>query len=333
MAALFFHIFVIFFFLLILIASPIPSLALQILTTNNRNFDTQISLLGDAENVGDGSQSYVQLTRSMPSSSGLIFYKEPFHLTKTTSFSTDFSFSVSPGKSPPSLTLIVGPYNLASKFVGQGSFGVLKEKSFLGIEFDTSVGSNAGINVGSFVSVKINNVKPLKLDLDRGEKLRSWIDFNAISRRVEVRLSRLGDKRPYNPVLAYSVDLSKMWGENVAFVGLGSSSGNSSQTSSIYAWSFSSRKVPNWMHSLPVDPRTYKDKNGEEFSAHRRRVCPLTVFARLIFVTGCGALLAFVMLFVWAILAGRHSVFPVECNGQPVDFQYEKISLVVEEEE
>ncbi len=47
---------------------------------------------------------------------------------------------------------------------------------------------------------------------------------------------------------------------------------------------------------------------------------------------GCGALFAFMVLFVWAIYVNRRTVFPIEGNVQPVAFRYEKFSVVVEKD-
>ena len=87
------------------------------------------------------------------------------------------------------------------------------------------------------------------------------------------------------------------------------------------------------MHSLPVDPRGYVDKDSQEFRAERRKFCALTILAGLIFATVCGALFVFVMLFMWAILVSRHMVFPVGCQAGPEDFRYEKVNVIVEKED
>jgi hypothetical protein len=43
-------------------------------------------------------------------------------------------------------------------------------------------------------------------------------------------------------------------------------------------------------------------------------------------------MLAFAVLFVWAVFVNRHTVFPAKGNVKPVDFKYEKISVVVEKD-
>ncbi|KAI5346518.1 hypothetical protein L3X38_014397 [Prunus dulcis] len=288
---------------------PISSSSLKSLN-NNPNFDSEIALFGDAEPVDAGS--YVNITRPSVSSSGLLLRQKPFkfldaNLSSPTSFSTEFTFSMTPG-SGDGLLLVLAPKDFGSTF--------------------------SGVDVGSFVSLTVGNVSSLNLELNSGEKLKSWIDYVASSKRLEIRLSKLGEPRPYNPITAYGIDLLGMWKNEDVYVGISSSNsnGNSSQISSVYSWSFRLRNNPNSMHSLPVNPRGYLDEHGEHLSVHKRRVCPLTVLAGMIFVTGCGALVAFMVLFLWAIIISRHTVFPAEFPVKPVDFRYEKINVVVEKD-
>ncbi|XP_022993075.1 uncharacterized protein LOC111489199 [Cucurbita maxima] len=109
---------------------------------------------------------------------------------------------------------------------------------------------------------------------------------------------------------------------NPLFVGLSSWTSKSTEWSSVFSWRFGLRNVPKWMHSLPVDPRRHSDKQD-----HLR---PLTIFAGLIFfATGYGALMAFLVLFIWAITRNRNAIFGAK--PQSSDFQYERVSVVVAE--
>lgn len=321
---------------LTLIARPISSSSLQALNSNP-NFDSEIALFGDAEAVDAGS--YVNLTRASISSSGLLLRRKPFklvdaNLSNPASFSSEFTFSITPGNGD-GLVLVLVPSDFGSTFSGKGPFGLDGENQFLGIEFDTEMNQNVndlnanhiGVDVGSFVSVTVGNVSSLNLVLNSGEKLKSWIDYDASSKRLEIRLSKLGEPRPYNPITAHYIDLLGMWKDEDVYVGISSSNsnGSSSQITSVYSWTFKLRNVPK-MHSFPVNPR------GENPGVHKRMACPLSILAGIIFMTGCGALVSFVVLFLWAIIANRHTVFPAEFPVKPTDFRYEKISVVVEED-
>ncbi|XP_021624721.1 lectin-like protein At1g53070 [Manihot esculenta] len=304
----------------------------EVLITGNPKFDPQIALLGDARISDDGSR--VQLTSPHASSSGLLLCKDRFKFfgssrKKTSSFSTEFEFSFT--GNGDNLSLVMGPNNFASEFLGQGPFEVSSEKGYLGIEFGASMDGNVGDSNTTLVSVSVNNELFTHSVTNSGESLKSWIDYDPSSKRLEIRLSKSSGKRPYNPIIAYSIDLSKMWEANEVHVALGSrNGGNLSDTFYVYSWRFRLRNFPNWMHSLPVDPHGSVDKGNESLRVHSRTFCPFTVLAGMIFATGCGALLAFMVLFVWAIFANKHTVFPIEGNVQPVDFRYEKISVVVE---
>ena len=337
------------FQLLTLIVTPISCQSqIQNQTlTNSPNFDPEIALLGDAKFVAD--HSHVQLLTPLPSSSGLLLYNNPFKFlhptrSKTTSFSTDFSFSITAARggngNGDGLAFVIFPYHSAFKFVGQGPFGVSSEKKYLGIEFDTKMDDNVGdvnanhvgVDVNSLVSVSVGNVSSLNLVLNNGEKLKAWIDYDLISKTIEVRLSKFRDSRPYSPVLTYHIDLLKMWGNEDVYVGIFSSNGLSEQTSSVFSWNFRLRSAPYWMHSLPADPRGYVDEHAERLREHKRSICPLKVFAGVIFGTGCAALMAFLILSVWSIFVNRDSVFPAEYQIRPADFRYKKINVIVEED-
>ncbi|XP_073051707.1 lectin-like protein [Primulina eburnea] len=190
---------------------------------------------------------------------------------------------------------------------------------FLAVEFDTFKdekygdfnNDRGGIDVDSVVSVKVSNVSAIKLELNSGEKLQSWIDYEASSKILEVRLERILDvKKPVDPLLSYHIDLSRMWKNEDVILGLSSSSGNSSQKCNIYSWSFVSRTMPHWMHSEPMNPKTFTEKGEEDMKVHKTRSdCAMKVLAALILGGGCGELGAVVVLFVFAIFGNR-------CSGQ-----------------
>ncbi|KAM2281089.1 hypothetical protein ACFX1S_041731 [Malus domestica] len=335
-----------YFLTLTLAAEPISSSEPKPLnnSSGNPNFDSEIFLLGDAALAGGGS--YVNITRPSVSSSGLLLRRKPFkfiygNLSNPASFSTEFAFSMTPGGGD-GLLLVFAPGDLGSRLSGKGPFGINGEDRFLGIEFDTEMNgdmndlnaNHIGVDVGSFVSLAVGNVSELNLVLNSGEKLKCWIDYDASSKRLEIRLGKVDESRPYNPITAYGIDLSGMWRDEDVYVGISSSNsnGNSSQISSVYSWNFRLRNVPKSMHSLPVNPRVYLDGHGKSLSMDKRGVCPLTVLAGMIFVTGCGALVAFVVLFLSAIIISRHTEFPAELPAKPVDFRYEKIDVVVEKD-
>lgn len=295
----------------------------------NPNFDPQIDLFADAVDGG----AHVKLTRPLPSSSGLILRRNPIRFTDPTSFSTEFSFSISPDYGD-GLLLVLVPSNFSRIFPAKCSFGLSLENNYLGVEFDTSMDDNAGdlnanhvgLNLGSLVSVAVGNVSAMNLVLNSGVKLTTWIDYDASSKRLEVRLSRLGESRPFNLIFAYEIDLLKMWRGRDVFVGIISSNhGSSVQMINVYSWKLSLRKVPKSLHSLPADPRGRSDEHLKSERNHS----PLRFLAGLIFTTGCVALIAFVLLFMWAIFFNsRHLESPLPTAD--ADIRYKRIDVAVE---
>ncbi|XAR71968.1 Non-specific serine/threonine protein kinase [Bertholletia excelsa] len=327
------------FFLLALNSNPVFSLSVRTLS-HNPGFDSNVALFGDAEVVNGGSS--VRLTRPIASSSGLVVHNEPFKFLKSNpngpiSFSTDFSFSISP-HSGDGIALIIVPTDFPKRFSKKKSFGISRESKFLGVEFDTSMdasvgdqnANHVGVDVSSLVSAKVGNVSSLNLVLNSGTKLRSWIDYDASSKRLEVRLGEMGNSRPYNPLIAFPIDLSEMWKEEEVFVGISSSNGDSPQSSSVYSWKFRMRSVPHSLHSLPVNPALHNDKFQEQRTEHKKNPCHLKLFSGLIFATKCGALVAFLVLSLWVLFIKWHAVLPTEYSSHPMNFGYKKVSVVVE---
>ncbi|KAJ6750238.1 hypothetical protein OIU85_000836 [Salix viminalis] len=222
----------------------------------NPNFQSNIALYGDAKVAGNGSS--LQLTRSVSSSAGRVMYKQP-------------------------IKLVEGPEKSGPKFVA--------------VEFDTKRDAeygdlndnHVGIDVGAFVSVKVRNVSSNDMVLNSGKRLHSWIDYEAGSKRLEVRLSQSGDMKPIDPLLSYPLDLSNMWNDERVLIGLSSSNGNSSQTCFLYSWSLKLRHVPQWMHSEPLDPRDFA-KRAKPVLAQKKSDCILKMLAAMIFGSACGAL-------------------------------------------
>ncbi|XP_073286391.1 lectin-like protein LEC [Primulina huaijiensis] len=294
------------------------------------NFTSQLVLYGDAK-VDNGSSS-VQISGSGVTGGGRIVLKNPINLVdvglrKKVSFSIYFVFSM-PREHGNGLAF----YMVPSGFI-LNPFDERKHQ-FLAIEFDTFKdekygdvnGNHVGVDIDSMVSVKVSNVSSFHLELNSGEKLQSWIDYDASSERFEVRLSKLGADRPVEPLLFYSMNLSKMWEGIDVSVGLSSLNGNSSQTCNIYSLRFELRTVPHWMHSEPVDPNKFMHK-GEDVRASRRNDCALKILTALILGSGFGALGAFFVLSVWTILGKRRPVVPEEYDVQPEESEYKNFSV------
>ncbi|XP_019151035.1 PREDICTED: L-type lectin-domain containing receptor kinase S.4-like [Ipomoea nil] len=189
--------------------------------------------------------------------------------------------------------------------------------------------NHMGIDVGSLVSLKTCNVSSIKLILSSGVKLHSWVDYDSSSKRLEVRLCKFGGARPFDPLLAYQVDLGEMWKGEEVLMGLSSSSGNSVEATSVYSWSVRARSVPTWLHSQPVDPFKV---SREHKMVKSNRSCLVTLLSGLIFAMGFGALVSFAALFFRAIFTSeKEAEIQPKCLVYPGEFRYEKVNVVVDD--
>ncbi|KAJ0737820.1 putative non-specific serine/threonine protein kinase [Helianthus annuus] len=264
-------------------------------------FDSVLALYGDAKAAPDILS--LQLTASLNSSVGRVIYKNPIKFyegkpEKLVSFATYFSFSINSGS------------GLAFVVFSDGVLNGGKFNKFLSVEFDALM--------DNIVSLKVTNMSDVNLGLDSGSRLQVWIDYESNSRRLEVRLSKLEENRPVNPVRFEHIDLPKIYPGNEGFVvGLSSYNRNSSQVCNVYSWSFKTRRAPDWMHSEPLDPLSLKEK-GNEVKGHKKSDCVMRILSALILGIGLGALGTFVGMFVWTIFGKRQPISPEDYAVKPV---------------
>lgn len=304
------------------------------------NFESLFAFQGDAKLVAGDNMS-VQISGSLVPSAGRVFYKKPINLVegkprKLVSFAMDFVFSLS-GEKGYGLAFVMAPIGHPVNVSDNGSFGLLNASkiNFLAVEFDTfrdekyghMNDNHVGINVYSLVSVRVSNVSSVNLTLNSGEKLQSWMDYEANSKRLEVRLAKLGEIKPLDPLLYYPVDLSVMWNKTEVLFSLSSASGNSSQKCNLYSWSLKLRTVPHWMHSQPLNPTALIVKR-KEVKVHEKSDCASRILAALILGTGCAALGALLVLFIWTLVRYKSPVVPEDCAVQPIDFDNKKAKVV-----
>ncbi|XP_062095378.1 L-type lectin-domain containing receptor kinase VIII.2-like [Humulus lupulus] len=315
-------------------------------------FSSKLSLYGDAKVVhGDNDDVAVQITGRVSSSAGRVLYKKPIKLVeegkpqKLVSFSTYFSFALSPGTGnglafvmlPTSFsvkTFYNSSYGLPMGFVekGKSKIVVVKFSTLKDAKNDDLVKLHAGIDVGSFVSTKVRNSSTIDLTLHNGNKSYAWIDYEAGSKRLEVRLSQFGDAKakPTDPLFWYPIDLSRMWENEEALVGFSSDNKNSSQSCYVYSWRFEQRHVPQWMHSEPLDPKAIA-VNSRPMNVEKSKDCRTKILSSMTLGAACGALATFAVLYLWTMFGKKRPVVPEELavKSQPVDFEYKKVKVVV----
>ncbi|KAL2336970.1 hypothetical protein Fmac_011416 [Flemingia macrophylla] len=305
------------------------------------NFKSSVGLYGNAKVVNDGSE--VRLAGD----GGSVMYKKPIELVHSgarelVSFSTYFGFSINLDSGMNGLAFAMVPTGVQGEVFGNSSYGFsfgVKESEYnvISVQFNASregrnggyTGCNVAINVGSSVPVKTINASSVIRGLKSEGKLHAWIDYEASSKRLEVRLNQYGQSKPTDPLLWHLIDLSNVWGAEEMYAGFSTLKGSSSRSCFIYSWSFIVRHFPHWMHSEPLDPKVLA-KNTETPAVKSRSDCLLRVLAAMIFGAGCGALTAFVVLYLWTIFGNKRPVVPEEYAMQPVDFEYKKVNIVVD---
>jgi hypothetical protein len=289
------------------------------------NFKSIVGLYHNAK-VANGS-SEALLSGFEDSAKWAVRYKKPIRIVDvdgepklSESFSTYFEFSMSLGDGN-GLAFVMAPKGF-------------DESKVVAVEFIASNKSSASfsmiVKVGITPVEKIN-VSSFNMVIRNGGKLYAWIDYEASGRRLEVRLSRYGHSKPVDPLLSKYVDMTNNWKTEEMFVGFDSLKGKTSQACFLYSWSFNLRRYPRWLHGVALDPNFSSDKNTHSPLAGKPRSdCVLKVLAAMIFGAGCGALAAFTVLYLWTIFGNRRPVVPEECVMQPVDFEYKKVNIVVD---
>lgn len=110
-------------------------------------------------------------------------------------------------------------------------------------EFNDMNDNHVGIDVNSLTSVSAREAGYWsegnsfeQLDLNNGRTYQVWIDY--VDGVLNVTMAPVGMKRPQQPLLNVSVDLSQVL-ENEMYVGFTASTGNMTQSHKILAWSYS----------------------------------------------------------------------------------------------
>ncbi|KAI4304928.1 hypothetical protein MLD38_040385 [Melastoma candidum] len=127
----------------------------------------------------------------------LLVTSRPFKLSPGTSLSFYIAFSFSLNATHTHLTLLL----FSSKFLplsGPGSGNpVPSEERLVGVVFDARA-NNVGVCVGSVDPSVVRDLGSVGLAIGGGKKLRSWVDYDASSKELEVRVQKSGSEdRPY----------------------------------------------------------------------------------------------------------------------------------------
>ncbi|KMT12265.1 hypothetical protein BVRB_5g102060 [Beta vulgaris subsp. vulgaris] len=215
--------------------------------TSLLKFDSKIGVYCDA--ILDVDELSIKMTNAKKFSGGIVTYQQPIKIMEEKnpkrkgSFRTHFSFSMSPDKNEFGIMFVMSllkglPNALTRDFIGV-KINIRHDDTQL---FGNSDAANhVGLYASTPPSAKFANAADANLVLDSGERLQLWLDYEATSKRVEVRVAQWGKKRPVDPLLWLSVNLSKMFNTQDVFLTLASITGNSTQVCKLYSWSFELR--------------------------------------------------------------------------------------------
>ncbi|XP_039145504.1 L-type lectin-domain containing receptor kinase V.9-like [Dioscorea cayenensis subsp. rotundata] len=120
------------------------------------------------------------------------------------------------------------------------------------VEFNTARGFgfftdeiHVGIDINSIVSVSsaspsyYDNTTNSNVNLDflQGDPLEAWIEYDGVSKDLNVMLASLNVAKPSKPLISYATDLSNVFKENM-YVGFSASIGTQPNSHYISGWSF-----------------------------------------------------------------------------------------------
>ncbi len=211
-------------------------------TYNDFSSTSSLKFNGTATRVGTS----LQLT---PPEGGLasVFHNTAIPVNSTTSFQTQFQFRIRGGDGASGADGFV--FMLQNSGAGTNALSVTEGKGLgywqiarsLAIEFDTY--KNDWDIDGNHVSVFANGdmsrplaTAPVSFDLNRGDKIQAWVDYNAETQDLSVFVSQANSK-PLLPILTTKVNLAAMVGDQ-AFVGFSAATGGLVNGHEILNWNF-----------------------------------------------------------------------------------------------
>jgi hypothetical protein len=226
------------------------------LSNNNTSAYTPPNFNAPASTLPNNS---AELSPSNANKAGSFFYNTAISLDNDASFSTSFQFKISASKGDggedgaDGLVFVVkNRYANAIGGTGEG-LGYTGIQNSLGIEFDTFQNSSRNDPSGNHVGVNLNgsvdsreNSKTIETSFNNGLPWTAWIDYNDLSKTVDVRLANDSITRPVVPALSYAFEKGKglkdiigvVDGSSLASFGFTAATGASTGKHEILSWSF-----------------------------------------------------------------------------------------------
>jgi len=227
---------------------------------------TGLQINGTAAPVDIDGRTVMRLTPPQGDVGGSIFNAQAIALTDDYGFSTRFTFNINSNHQTPWGEIgadgIAFVIQTLSNNVGGlgGGLGYAGISPSVEVEFDpySNGGSdprlpgNDSLNGNDHIAI-IGNGDPANhlaykivsptLELDGGQDITAFVDYNGATNMMEVRWSTDG-LRPDDAGLSYAIDLANLFGTNPVFVGFTASTGADWSAQDIVNWTFNDNYDP-----------------------------------------------------------------------------------------
>ncbi|KAJ3685617.1 hypothetical protein LUZ61_014781 [Rhynchospora tenuis] len=292
------------------------------------DFSTEKPKLQEITLLGASKHAHSSLHLSGPASS--IIFKKPLGFLgndPASGFTTYFSFSTIPENvmNFGELGFFLLPYKNGNDDSLIGSKDVIQ----LGLPPNTisvklvSINKTENfirINVGADLVAESSGLSSTNLF---GE-LHCSINYNGISKRMEVKVRESKESKMMSALLSYPVDLTSQLLKEKFSVGMRYSGRNLTQSINLISWSFTTDQGHiHSMHSEPLDPRSFVVPTNEDHLANRkRRGYPWGFFMVMVFAASCAVLL------VWYTIASAWKSASSESGAYPIQAGYRNILML-----
>jgi Legume lectin domain/Protein tyrosine and serine/threonine kinase len=256
---------------------------------------SNLSLNGFAQVTSDG---LLVLTNNTKEVMGHAFYPSPINFRNSSatvpSFSTTFVFAIVPqypDVGGHGLAFAISPHKGLPGSQPSQHLGLLNDSDngnssnrLIAVELDTvqtieykDIDQNhVGIDVNSLISLNSSTARyyestratSTKLNLMSGDAMQVWIDYDAGSIRLDVRIAPFKMPKPTAPLVSSTVKLSDV-ALNEMYVGFSASTGGASSHHYVSGWSFSMGREAQDLElsRLPSIPKKANSKKGSSISA------------------------------------------------------------------
>ncbi|TMW90076.1 hypothetical protein EJD97_016229 [Solanum chilense] len=241
-----------------------------------------VSLDGIANITSNG---LLLLTDSKTQDQGHAFYPNPIHFKNSPngdafSFSTTFVFAIRSDYRPldgHGLVFVIAPQRGIRKALANHYLGLFnssnngdKSNHVVGVEFDTIYSADFGDMNDNHVGIDINGLRSVanhtagyfddhtglfnNFTLVSGKAMQVWVDYDGITKLINVTVAPLHMEKPVTPLLSLKYDLSSILNE-IMYVGFSSSTGSVPTHHYILGWSFKANGKAQELSQLPSLPR------------------------------------------------------------------------------